>query len=49
MKTKEKTYIILTNNDGLPYILCLKCNMKSYHPRDVSEKYCGNCHIFHEG
>lgn len=33
--------------DGLS-ITCLKCNRTSYHPRDVSDKYCVNCHIFHD-
>lgn len=22
--------------------------MTSYHPRDIEEKYCGNCHVFHD-
>ena len=29
-------------------IRCLLCGLISYHPRDVSERYCGHCHIFHE-
>lgn len=28
-------------------IVCLTCHMKSHHPRDVGEKYCGRCHEFH--
>lgn len=31
-----------------PSITCPKCGRTSYHPRDVSERYCGNCHQFHE-
>ena len=28
-------------------ITCLRCNMTSYYPEDVYNKYCGSCHIFH--
>ena len=24
-------------------IKCLKCNMTSYHPKDVEHRWCGNC------
>ena len=34
-------------NDGNS-IKCLDCGMRSYHPIDVSERYCGNCHEFHD-
>jgi len=40
-----KTYEIL--NEGRS-IMCLRCGLVSYHPKDVEEKYCGNCHIFHQ-
>lgn len=30
-----------------PYIICPFCGMKSYNPNDIREKYCGNCHEFH--
>lgn len=26
------------------YITCPRCHMTSYHPNDVREGYCGNCH-----
>lgn len=29
-------------------ITCPRCGMTSYHPRDIQERYCGNCHQFHE-
>ena len=29
------------------YIKCLHCTMKSYHPKDLEECYCANCHLFH--
>lgn len=28
-------------------IKCLRCNMTSWHPKDVEHLYCGNCHEFH--
>lgn len=29
-------------------IICPKCGMTSYNKNDEIEKYCGNCHMFHE-
>jgi hypothetical protein len=31
-----------------PYIVCPKCGMVSHNPNDVRERYCGNCHAFHD-
>ena len=31
-----------------PGIVCKLCKRTSFHPMDVEQKYCGNCHIFHE-
>lgn len=31
-----------------PSITCPRCGKKSYHPNDISEKYCGACKQFHE-
>jgi hypothetical protein len=49
MFNKGLTYEIV--RDGEPVeclaIKCLMCGMTSYHPMDVKEKYCGNCHQFH--
>lgn len=28
-------------------ITCPQCKMTSYHPEDIKQKYCGNCHQFH--
>jgi RNase P subunit RPR2 len=25
---------------------CPKCGMTSYHPDDIKNRYCGNCHEF---
>jgi len=30
----------------LPSITCPVCDMTSYHPSDIAEGYCGNCHEF---
>lgn len=35
------------NGDGSPWIMCLDCQRKSYHPEDIKQRYCGNCHKFH--
>jgi hypothetical protein len=45
-----QTYIILvgaTPTDP-PAIKCLICERVSYHPKDISERYCGFCHRFHD-
>ena len=38
------TYEIL---DGAG-IRCLRCGRTSYHQRDVEERYCSWCHIWHQ-
>ena len=30
-----------------PSIVCPQCGKRSYHPEDVKQAYCGNCHQFH--
>lgn len=40
-----KTYE--TGPDGA-WIRCLVCKLTSHNPHDVSERYCGKCHIFHD-
>ena len=43
------TYQIILNDAGEGHaIKCLVCDMTSYHPEDVSQRFCGKCHIFHE-
>lgn len=32
-----------------PSITCISCNKTSYHPIDVEQRYCGNCHSEHTG
>jgi ribosomal protein L37E len=37
--------------NALGYVVAIKCTlcgMTSYNPNDIKEKYCGNCHRFHE-
>lgn len=29
-------------------IRCHTCDRVSFHPTDVTERYCGHCHRFHE-
>lgn len=29
-------------------ITCPQCAMTSYNPNDIREKYCGNCHQYHD-
>lgn len=31
-----------------PYIVCPRCGVVSHNPKDVSERYCGRCHRFHD-
>lgn len=29
-------------------ITCRRCNQTSYSPNDVANRYCGQCHVFHD-
>lgn len=31
-----------------PYIVCPTCGMVSHNPNDVTHRYCGHCHAFHD-
>ncbi|MDB4278246.1 hypothetical protein N9917_01450 [Deltaproteobacteria bacterium] len=43
------TYQIILNDDGVGHaIKCLVCDMTSYHPEDMRQRYCGKCHQFHD-
>lgn len=35
--------------NGGTAIQCMACGMISHNPKDVAERYCGNCHTFHHG
>lgn len=30
----------------LPSYECPRCQMVSYNPNDIANRYCGNCHVF---
>lgn len=32
----------------MPSITCPQCGMTSHNPNDVRERYCGNCHQYHD-
>lgn len=34
--------------DGQKGIQCLLCGLTSFNYNDITNKYCGHCHIFHE-
>jgi YgiT-type zinc finger domain-containing protein len=31
-----------------PSIVCPRCGARSFHPRDIEQRYCGFCHDWHE-
>lgn len=31
------------------YIFCTVCGMRSYHPQDIANGYCGKCHNYTNG
>lgn len=33
---------------GRPYIRCLLCRVTSYHPKDIEQRFCGNCDTWHD-
>lgn len=37
----EETRLVLA-------IRCQTCQRVSFHPKDITERYCGACHVFHE-
>lgn len=34
---------------GHEYIRCSTCGLRSFHPADIANRYCGRCHAFHDG
>lgn len=38
----------LRNDPDQAYIVCPRCGAVSHHPKDITERYCGRCHRFHE-
>lgn len=41
------TYV-LGQHEGQPFIRCLRCGMRSFHPMDIKERYCARCHRYHD-
>lgn len=37
-----------SNPAEFPSIKCPKCRMVSYNTNDIQQKFCGNCHEWHE-
>jgi len=35
-------------NESEGSFTCLYCGKTSFNPHDYRERYCGNCHVFHE-
>jgi len=40
--------VLQKSSDIPPSIVCPRCHARSFHPRDIAEKYCGACHAFHD-
>jgi ribosomal protein L37E len=38
-----KPYVLARDNRPKSFV-CPRCGMESFHPVDVREGYCGNCH-----
>jgi ribosomal protein L37E len=38
----------IVRKDGQLGIQCEACGMTSYHPEDITQRFCGNCHRFLE-
>lgn len=47
MKSEPRTYDVFEDNGQLA-IRCRICGRESYNKNDVEQKYCGNCHQFHD-
>ena len=41
-------YIISEDDKQRRYIECLSCHLRSYNFYDILNRYCGNCHSFHD-
>jgi hypothetical protein len=40
--------LVRSNSANEPGIRCKTCGKVSYQPQDIANKYCGQCHKFHE-
>lgn len=44
-------YDLVVAREGARLVLgirCHACQRTSFHPKDISERYCGACKVFHE-
>jgi len=44
-------YDLIVHDEGTRLVLairCQTCQRVSFHPKDIHERYCGQCHVFHE-
>lgn len=44
----KETYEMMTGIPDTPGIRCRVCGMVSCNPNDIENRYCGNCHAFHD-
>lgn len=44
----ESRFYEMEKGEPRPSITCPTCNRTSHNPNDVNERYCGNCHNWHE-
>ena len=45
----KKTYEIVPPTNCAPFgIKCLICGRTSWNKNDVEQRYCGNCHQYHD-
>lgn len=42
------TFVLGLDDGGHKYILCTRCNLKSYHREDIRQRYCVRCNAFHD-
>lgn len=42
----ELLYAVGVDEKGIWYLECGFCHKRSYHLKDIDNKYCGNCHAF---
>lgn len=45
LRLKLRTYSIDEEHRS---ITCARCGWTSYHPKDVENRYCGKCEVFHD-
>jgi hypothetical protein len=42
----ENKPVEVSGQDRSPSFTCPVCHLTSYHPEDIKNRYCGNCHEF---